>query len=269
LTKIQIKKDKGNVILIDFFLIFNENSTGMSQLEIVGTVLKEENMEVLIDEALPKSMVLHIVNPFPGFHGDIIPESASKPDNIFFVTKKSYSWEKIIRTANKVRKHTKYKNIDASFATVMFGKSKYFTIRVHNIPSFFDVAEVQQAFIDYGGFEFMKRDRKGEKTASIKLTKFFELENADNHIYKDLKREHMYYFELPEHVNWETFKKITFQIKDTTGNRNYDVALATFFKNENVYDAVRIFKPGLDMAFLKNLKSYYDDLVNEYTKLDA
>ncbi len=240
----------------------------MKHLEIVGTVLKEENMEVLIDEALPKTLVLHIVNPFPGFHGDIIPESASRPDNIFFVTKKTYSWEKIVRTTNKIRKNTRFKNIDASFATVMFGKSKYFSVRVHNIPSFNDIAEVQEAYRNFGDLEFHKRDRKGEKTASIKLTKFFEVEKINDLCYKDLKRNHMYYFELPEHVNWDTFKRITYQIKDTTGNRNYDVALATFFKNENVYDAVRVYKPGLDLDFLLDLKKQYDNLVNEFTKLN-
>ncbi len=254
---------------LDFFIIFNPNIPVMTKKEIVGTVLKEETMEVLREEALPRTLVLHIVDPFPGFHGDIIPESASKPDNIFFVTKKTYSWEKIIRTTNKIRKYTEFKNIDASFATVMFGKSKYFTIRVHNIPSFKDVAAVQMAFREYGGFEFHKRDRKGEKVASIKLTKFFEVNQLDDTCYKDLKREHMYYFELPEHVNWDAFKKITLSIKDTIGNRNYDVALATFFKNENVYDAVRIYKPGLKMEFLEELKSKYDQLVSEFTKINA
>jgi len=221
----------------------------------------------LTDAGIPKTLVLHIINPFPGFHGDIVPESASKPDNIFFVTKKTYSWEKIIRTTNKIKENTPYKNIDASFATVMFGKTKYFTIRVHNIPSFNDIAAVQEAYKNFGGFEFHKRDRKGEKTASIKLTKFFEVEIIDEVCYKDLKREYMYYFELPAHVNWDEFKKITFAIKDNTGNRNYDVALATFFKNENVYDAVRIFKPGVTMDFLKDLKNEYAKHIDELLKI--
>ena len=241
----------------------------MKKKELVGTVLKEETMEVLTDEALPRTLVLHIINPFPGFHGDVVPESASKPDNIFFVTKQTYSWEKIIRTANKIRKNTPYKDIDASFATVMFGKSKYFTIRVHNIPSFNDIARVQEAFRHYGGFEFHKRDRKGEKTSSIKLTKFFELEPLDDDIfYKDLKRDHMFYFELPEHVNWDRFKKITYAIKDSSLNRNYDVALATFFRNENVYDAVRIFKPGITKEFLRELRNEYEKHIREMAKME-
>jgi hypothetical protein len=239
----------------------------MKTKEFVGTVLKEEKMEVLKDEALPKTMVLHIINPFPGFHGDVLPESAVKPDNIFFVTKKTYSWEKIIRTANLVRKYTRYKNIDASFATVMFGKSKYFAIRVHNIPSFPEISEVQEAFLKYGNFEFLKRDRKGEHTASIKLTKFFEVEPISETCYKDTKRQYMYYFELTEHVDWPAFKEITFQIKDSIDNRNFDVALATFFRNENVYDAVRIFKPGLDLDFIRELQQKYNESVIEKTKL--
>ncbi|NPA43027.1 MAG: hypothetical protein GXO27_03245 [Chlorobi bacterium] len=239
----------------------------MKQKEIVGTILKEETMEVLTDAGLPRTLVLHIIDPFPGFHGDVLPESASRPDNIFFVTKKTYSWEKIIRTANKVREHTPYKDIDASFATVMFGKTKYFTIRVHHIPTFNDIAAVQEAFARYGDFEFHKRDRKGEKTASIKLTKFFEVEDTGDGCYKDLKRDHMYYFELPAHVNWDEFKKITYEIKDSTGNRNYDVALATFFKNENVYDAVRVFKPGVTPEFLTSLKDEYARRIEEMEKM--
>ncbi len=243
----------------NFFLYLTlQNSSIMNKREVVGTVLKEETMEVLIDEALPKTLVLHIVNPFPGFHGDIPPEQAVKPDNIFFITKENYSWEKIIRTTNKIKELDKYKNLDASFATVMAGQTKFFAVRTHNIPSFSDIAEVQELFDRYGQFQFAKRGgRKGEMLASIKLTKFFEYEELSETCYKDLKRDHMFYIQLPGHVRWNDFKKITYAIKDDIENRNFDAALATFFKNENVYDAVRIYKPGISPEELKSIQEKY------------
>ena len=235
----------------------------MKKIEIIGTVLKEEQMEVMQDLALPRTLVLHIVNPFPGLHGEIVPESATKPDNIFFATKKPYSWEKIIRTTNRIKENTDYKNLDASFATVMFGKSKYFTIRVHNIPSFKDIPEVQSAFKEFGGFEFHKRDRKKTETASIKLTKFFELEPTSKSCYHDLKRKHMYYALLDGHVVWDDFKRITFAIKDDLDIRNFDVALATFFMNENVYDVIRIYKPGISPEEINQIREKYIARIKE------
>jgi len=234
----------------------------MKNQEVVGTLLKEEKMEILTEEVMPKTLVFHIVDPYPGFHGDSIPESASKPDNIFFVTKKVYSWEKIIRTNNKIKSTTRFKNLDASFATVLWGKTKFFAIRVHNIPSYAAIPEVQELFAERGGFEYEKRGkRSGEKTASIKLTKFFEYEILDNNVYKDLKRQHVYYIEFPEHVRWDEFAKITYAIKNEIDNRNFDAALATFFKNENVFDAVRIYKPGVTESQLKHLKALYEEKI--------
>ncbi len=228
----------------------------MKHVEILGTVTKEEQMEVLDDLAMPKTMVLHIVNPFPGLHDEIVPESATKPDNIFFVTKKPFSWEKIIRTTRAIKDLTPYKELDASFATVMFGRSKYYTIRVHNIPTFKDIKEVQEAYQRLGGFEFHKRDRKKTETASIKLAKFFEMEQLNEHCYHDLKRQHMYYIQLPQHITWNDFKKVTYGIKDDL-DIVFDAALATFFKNENVYDVVRIYKPGIRTDELELIRDKY------------
>ena len=235
----------------------------MNKIEILGTVLKEEQMEVMQDLALPRTLVLHIVNPFPGLHGEIVPESATRPDNIFFVTKKPYSWEKIIRTTNKIKQNTAFKELDASFATVMFGKTKYYSIRVHNIPSFKDIAEVQAAYKAFGGFEFHKRDRKNTETASIKLAKFFELEPAADACYHDLKRKHMYYAVLPKHLVWDDFKRITFAIKDDLDIRNFDVALATFFMDENVFDVLRIYKPGITAEQLKLIREKYSARIKD------
>jgi len=235
----------------------------MKQKEVVGTLFKEESMEILTSEALPKTLVFHIINPYPGFHGDSIPESAVKPDNIFFITKKVYSWEKIIRTNNKIKSKTRYKNLDASFATVLWGKTKFFAIRVHHIPSYDAIDEVQELFAQFGGFEYEKRGmRSGEKMASIKLTKFFEYEVLEDKIFKDLKRQHVHYIEFQEHIRWEEFAKITYAIKNEIENRNFDAALATFFKNENVFDAVRIYKPGMDEKQLLLLKRLYEEKIN-------
>ncbi len=236
----------------------------MKTREVVGTVLKEENMEILIEEALPKTLVLHIINPFPGFHGDMPPEQAIKPDNIFFITKENYSWEKIIRTTNKIKQNSKFKNLDASFATIMVGQTKFFAIRTHHIPTFSDIARVQELFAEYGGFRFAKRgNRKGEMPASIKLTKFFEYEMLSDFCFKDLKRNHMFYIELPGHIRWNDFKNITYAIKDDIEYRNFDAALATFFKNENVFDTVRIYKPGITREELHNLREKYINRIRD------
>ncbi len=228
----------------------------MKNVEILGTVTKEEQMEVLTDLALPKTLVLHIVNPFPGLHGEIVPESATRPDNIFFVTKKPFSWEKIIRTTHKIRRFTPYDKLDASFATVMFGQTKYYSIRVHNIPSFKDIVEVQKAYEQFGGFQFHKRDRKKTETASIKLAKFFEMEQLKDTCYHDRKRRHMYYIVLPDHLKWNDFKKVTYAIKDDL-DIVFDAALATFFMNENVYDVVRIYKPNVTEDELDLIRMKY------------
>lgn len=233
----------------------------MKNLEYVGSVTKEEQMEILSDFALPKTFVLHIINPFPGFHGDTLPESATKPDNIFFITDKSYSWEKIIRATNKIKTNSPYKNLDASFATLMTGKNKFFSIRVHNIPTYNDIPVVMEYYAEQG-FGFLKPYKKsGVLDMSIKLTKFFKTEQIHDDIFKDLKRNHMFYVRLDDEYNWNLFKKTTFAVKDNINNRNFDAALVTLFQNENVVDYIRIFKPGVDIDYLLKIKEKYADFV--------
>ncbi len=109
-----------------------------------------------------------------------------------------------------------------------------------------------------------KRTFKDGTTVSIKVSKFYDVENVEENIYKDVKTDHMYYIVIPHHLNWELFRKITNIIKNNISNRNFDVVLGVFFMNYTVKDMIRIFKPGISKELLLEIKEAYEKEIKRY-----
>ncbi len=231
-------------------------------IETTGYTIKEENVDFIKHHMLPNTLVINVNHPFPGYHGQPMIDNA-KPRSILLVTKKKYSWEKVIRAAQKIDKFTDY-NIDCSVSTISIGNNYFYAIRVKGLPSYDEIPTIQRAFQEEG-FELMKRKRyKDELTVSMKVSKYYNIEKLEEGIYKDSNTDHMFYVEIPHHLNWELFRKITYDIKNNISNRNYDVSVGIFFMNNTIVDMVRVFKPNISMELLREIKEKYLKEIERY-----
>ncbi len=231
-------------------------------IETTGYTIKEENVDFIKHHMLPNTLVINVNHPFPGYHGQPMIDNA-KPRSILLVVKKKYSWEKVIRAAQKIDKFTDYK-IDCSISTVSIGNNYFYAIRVKGLPSYDEIPIIQRAFQEEG-FELMKRKRyKDDLTVSMKVNKYYNIEKLEDGLYKDSNTEHMYYVEIPHHLNWELFRKITYDIKNNISNRNYDISVGIFFMNNTIVDMVRVFKPNITMELLREIKEKYRKEIDRY-----
>jgi hypothetical protein len=224
--------------------------------EVVGHVIKEEQISLVKHHILPGSVVVNIDHPFPGFHGWDFDFNA-KPRSIIILTAKLYSWAKILRAQASYNNETGL-NINASFAKILIGKTVYYGIRVKGLESYEQIPDLQTKLQNYG-FELLKNKKlKTDKPVSIKISKFFHIKTLDDSIYADKCIDNMYYIEIPKYLPWETFRSITMHVKHNVSNNNFDVAKGLFYKDNTVKDIIRLFKPKMSLELLQEIKTRYE-----------
>ncbi len=228
--------------------------------EVVGHIIKEEQISLLKHQILPKTVVVNIDHPFPGFHGRFF-NFVTKPRAIIILTSKLYSWAKILRAQEAFNNETGMQ-IDASFAKILIAKTVYYGIRIKGLESYDQVPGLQKKLASYG-FELLKnKSLKTEKPVSIKISKFFRINQLDDNIYKDACIKNMYYIEIPQYLSWETFRDITMDIKHNVSNNNYDVAKGIFYKDLTVKDMIRLYKSNMDLELLQEIKKRYEKAIS-------
>ncbi len=232
--------------------------------EVVGHIIKEEQISLLKHQILPKTVVVNIDHPFPGFHGCDFNFS-SKPRSIIILTSQLYSWAKILRAQAAYNKETDSK-INASFAKILIGNSVYYGIRVKALDSYEQIPELQKKLMGYG-FKLLKNKiLKTDKPVSIKISKYFNIKMLVENIFADACVENMFYIEIPQYLSWENFRKITMQIKHNVSNNNYDVVKGIFYKDETVKDMIRLYKSKMSLELLQEIKQRYEKAIIPHTK---
>ncbi len=227
----------------------------MPEAEIIkatGTITKEETLINIEHCIMPNTLVLESSFPFPGYHGSNLPERPL-PNTIYLVTDTKYDGEDILRKAKKIKKVFP-ENFDASFGKFILYNKTYYFIRARDINCFGCIARLQEAFAGEG-IKFMKK-KKINGEALIMIQKFFSFQKIDEHIYKDLYRSDMYYFEIPEKPEWQFFKKTTFYIRGNVDSYSFDAALATVCL-EDIMDMVRIYARDLSIDQLQYVRGKY------------
>ena len=225
------------------------------QFEVSGNVIKEENVHTLSHSIMPGTFVVEINHPFPGYYAEAMKEY-SKPRSVIFMTKKLYTWESILRTSAKLNKYLDI-NFSASSAIMYVGNKEFHGIRVKGFEKFEDIATVQKAFADEG-YKFAKAWAKfKDETVLIKVKKFYVLNEIGEGVYNDLNQPDVSFALIPSRLNWEVFRKMTGKIKNNISDRNYDVALVTFYMNGGIQDALRIFKPNSNLKLMEEIRKMY------------
>ncbi len=222
---------------------------------VVGYILKEETVSSLTHSVMPGTYVLEIDHPFPGYY-DIEAIDLTKPRSTLLLTREAINWETILRTTERLNVFLPFK-LNAAYAEVHDGSRIHPAIRIQGMRNFDDIRTVQQALAQEG-FVFIKARKKLKRyPVLIKIQKFFHIKALGEGIYADTRRKEMSYCLLPQKPNWEFFRKITMDVKYNATDQIFDVCLATFFMEDTIRDAIRIYKPNASLPFLEEIRSLY------------
>ena len=218
----------------------------------VGTITKKEQLRS-VDLEKCKSLVLETSNPFPGYHGHNLPEN-NIPGSLFIVTKTHYSDETIVRAIQMI-KQTGCPEFDATPCTVMLQNKEVDAIRF-KLLSYKDVMEVVQLF-NKNDIAFRDKKTVQPYDTLISIRKFFKIKKVEEGIYSDLECKNQYYFEIPRLLSWDSFEKITMNLKYNIEDSNFDAALVFIYTEKGIVDLVRIFNAEMNIDTLKLLRRKY------------
>ena len=230
--------------------------------EVIGYINKEELVSALTHSILKNTFVIDISHPFPGYSQEKLSKLTT-PRGVIFITNQRYEWNRILRATEKIDKFLDY-NINGSYASINLWNKLYHGLRIKGLPSYDEIAIVQHAYQEEGFVYSKARSMKEDLTAQILVKKFFKLKEAGERIYFDAENEDMSYIIIDHMLNWELFRKITMKIKNNISNRNYDVVNGAFYSDNKMVDMIRIFKPGITIDLLQEIRGKYDEEISKY-----
>jgi hypothetical protein len=231
------------------------------QLEVTGYIQKEELLTTVEGKIIENTLVLENHPPFPGYHGENLPDEDS-PRSLFFILNEKYSFEDIARKTKNVREKIKSK-FNASEGTIYIHPYEYNCLRIKYLCTFKLLKEVQKQFKEEG----IKYSRYKDinKEAIIKINKVFFVEEQEEGIYWDCNIDSKYYIELPEKISWDNFKQYTFNLKNNLDNINFDAALGVFYRRKEIVDVIRIYDTERTIERASKLKNmYWEEIRRSY-----
>ena len=227
----------------------------MKKQELIGKIIIEEDIDSIEENKIPKTFVINVPDPLKSYYNWFT--DINKPTSIIFITKKPSSFENILRMTNKINEKRKLK-LDGAKCEVAIGSRKLHGIRVKGINRYHEIEDIQRHYLKQG-VEFARSERLTKKNSLIRINKFFNIKKIGKGIYQSYLKEDDFYVEVPKHMDWDQFKRITYEIKNNIVDRNYDIAKGIFYIDGGITEMLRIIKPKATVAFLKNIQKRYLD----------
>ena len=224
-----------------------------------GFILKTEKVKQIDSNIVPDTLVADGIEPFPGYHGDNIPEQL-KPLYVFLFLKHPYTQEEVIRATARIKKYCN-NPFEAHYTILkVFNNDYYYAIRLRRMEDYAHIRGIQECFMDEG-FEFM-RARKLDTTGILKVYKFFSLVRESEGVYRDDHENCIHYLEMPGYMNWKLFVDLTRKVKQNSEAINFDAALASMYNYQDIREFVRIycFKDNKEQLYeiRKRYMQYYE-----------
>jgi hypothetical protein len=227
-------------------------------IERYAELIKEEPLSTLEkDMTISDTCVLESTSPFFGYYQDA---PVSEPDPyIYCMLKHPFSMGEIARITARINS-TRINPLDVAVGNLDMRTKSCPVIRIKNIHQY-RIKEIQDIY-QAEGIQFEKRQRpvKNEMIV-IRLNKFLQLSELGDGLYMDALDDTKAYFELPGYIDWESFKKLTEEVKYETRILNFDAARATIFKGNQIIELVRVYKKHINAEQLKVIRDRYMKLI--------
>lgn len=225
----------------------------MASLEYVGKIIKQENIDTVDENKIPKTFVINVPNPYNSYYSRFT--DINKPDSIIFVTKTPNSFEQILRATQNINK--KYGlNLDGAKCEVTIGSRKLHGIRVKGINRYAEIETIQQYYKDEN-YEFARSEKFKDTDSLIRINRFFNIEKLAEGVFKSNVENDVYYVTVPRYMTWEEFRKITFEVKNNISDRNYDIAKGIVYIDGGIKEFLRIVKPKFTLESIQLIRDKY------------
>lgn len=239
----------------------NPNTMEASRLiERYGGVIKEEPLSCISNDLILKNTcVIEAVSPYFGYYNEV--KSNSQPQMVYFILDGYFSLEVLTRATVKIQQKLNFP-IDAVTGTITIHNQTCYVIRFLNLNNYSHIKMIQQYYVDEG-LSFKKKSMSfSEEMGIIKLRCFFNLRPMGEGIYLDEVKTNIGYFEIPQNIQWEDFKKLTTEVKFDTDLLYFDASRAYIYDHCcSIIDMVKIYRENLSPDRLTAIRDRYLKLI--------
>lgn len=228
-------------------------------IESVGILTKKERLASVESETNSNTLILESNRPYPGYHGYTVPDDL-EPDSLFALTKLMYNDERIIRCIQAVKKTTNL-TFDGAPGTVQLKNEAVNFVRFKYL-AYNKMGSVIQKFQD-NGIKFHRAKKVAPYETLIRVRKFFSMKEISDGIFQDMSDKYTNYLVLPANLRWNTFERITMDIKYNIEDKNFDAAQNSIYAKEGIIDFVRIFDKDNCMGKLIHIREKYVEAISK------
>lgn len=222
--------------------------------ELIGKITLQENVNPLGENKIPNTFVIHVPNPLATYYTRF--SEINRPNSILFLTKKSVSFESILRATKRINELMDLELLAAK-CEMDIGSRKYYGIRIKGIHRYSHIKNIQEAYKNEG-FDFAKNVRIKEETeALVRVNKFFNLKQVTDRIYQSPQNKDRFYVIIPKRLTWDEFRDITFKIKNNISITNFDIVKGILYENDGITDMLRIIKPNITLEMVEEIEQKY------------
>lgn len=221
-------------------------------IQTIGYITKEEDLQILDFNVLKGTTVLETFEPFPGYHKEI--KQNDTPKSVFFILKTAIYREETLRIYKKLKDQLKFK-FSLSISKIIINNQVYNALRTIDIGEYENVLKLQTE-LGQAGVSFYKAPIKGGQ-AIITTYKQFDLNEIVTDCYVSNRNKYFSYFIVPKKLSWDEFKDITMKIRNSWDFMSFDAALGIIYKNNEVFDIVRIFSNSQNKSDISSIKEKY------------
>lgn len=214
-----------------------------------GSISKTESLQTIQSNILENTWVAEANLPYSHYYGRT-PQKI-KPNSLFLFTRYYYPLEEILRFSQNMSGCIS-NGLNLASAILNFNEQQFFAIRVKNFPDYSHLNQLQECFMQQG-VQWMNKINFMNET-EVKITKCFELEEANDKIYLDKIEKNKGYIFLENTMNRAHFDDTIKQIKNNSNRIFFDAVPGTFIIKTKTVDVVRIFSEQLKVELLQNLK---------------
>jgi hypothetical protein len=226
------------------------------RFEVFGTLFKTETVFTVDHKNLPGTLVFEALKPFPGYYDDL-PQSA-KPVYLYLALQEQYPLVDILRASQIIQANFQ-SPFDAGMGVLHFYEERYNVLRVRHLNDYGLLARLQQSFEEQGIFFLKKTKKLHDEVVKIRIIKFFSLEEIEKHIFLDTREENHAYLEIPHHLDWDDFERVTNKVKYNWMGSKFDAAKGALYFDGALHEVVRIYSDQLATENLKEIRKIYLD----------
>jgi len=203
------------------------------RMETVGNYISSSNLKEMVLES----------NPGLSYYCRVNSPLSSIKHNLYIIVKpfENCNQDKVLHITESIKKC-----MNVEFA-VYPGQLKVFNV-MHScmkvqVENKEHIADIIKAF-ENEGVKFIKSKKIKTYETLISTKECLSMIEVEKQVYRDVANNEVHYLEIPYNLEWEDFKEIEVQIKNTFGYKNFETALVSIFKDNRFREFIRIYVKG-------------------------